>query len=360
MKRPLIILAVICVIISSAALYLSLRAYPDRPSTSDFRAFYEGGRTILSGDFNNLYPNNFGYIHPPFEALLFAPFAATTLLHSYFFWSLLNSIALAALPFILLPVVPVLRRRPYLALCGFCFWPALNCIFMMGQDSILILVMLCVSYRLMVSEKHVSAGLVLGLSAVKFHFVILFCIFILAARLWKMLSGVLASCLALAAFSIAMIGPSHIRTYIAFLEDAGRRQNLSRMINALGFLYGVGDSRCLLLYSLIVTGLIVLLALSASNRAARSSRLELWFAISTTTAVLASPYVHFADMSLLLLPLLLICERGLLTNIASLILFFAPLALFVFGGTSWWNFSYLMFPAIGSITPHLYAAVGPT
>jgi hypothetical protein len=129
------------------------------------------------------------------------------------------------------------------------------------------------------------------------------------------------------------------------------------MVNLRGFLTGIGHSAHWNIF--VVLGTLVVLGLGlASSQVARASRKESpVFALYITSALITAPYAHFADMTMLLLAMLLAMDyvAALPTRSAPekliyfscIFLFLGPVVLMVLGGHYWWNSRiYLMFPLI--------------
>jgi len=74
-----------------------------------------------------------------------------------------------------------------------------------GQDGVIFLAVLIVSYRLAEKGMAFTSGVALGLMLVKFHLTPLWLIALILQRRWKMLAGFVATGTAAAGVSLAMI-----------------------------------------------------------------------------------------------------------------------------------------------------------
>ena len=143
---------------------------------SDFVNFYVGGSIVHSGNGAQLYElgtqramlrstlgrNSIQYFfpHPPFEAAAFALLASLSFEQAFVVWMVINVAVLGLLPLVLMPCIPLVARRPYFGLLGFFFLPALIAL-TLGQDSILLLFFISLSYLLMHKKMDLAAGLIL-------------------------------------------------------------------------------------------------------------------------------------------------------------------------------------------------------
>jgi hypothetical protein len=374
-KRAVVVLGAAAIVIAVAvALVPSINR--TRLQTTDFVHFYAAASIVLHGHGARLYDRetqdaafqsilgyrtNQYFLHPPFQAGAIAPFALLSFEHAFVLWTLIHVALIGLLPLIVMPCVPLLARKPYLGLLAFCFPPMLIA-FVLGQDAPLLPVVIGTSYLLMCRKKDVAAGLVLSIVAIKFQYLAILLPLLLFSRKFRLLAGCALGCICLAAVSALVIGPSQIPTYFRFVHDFEIHSgygsaNPTLMVNLRGFLTGIGHSAYWQIFTLLGALLILVLGL-ASSRFARTPRKQgLAFALYITSSLLAAPYAHFADMTMLLLAMLLATDyvaalpnpgvSGKLIYLSGLSLFLGPVALMLLGGHYWWNSRiYLMFPLI--------------
>ncbi|HEU5336673.1 MAG TPA: glycosyltransferase family 87 protein [Terriglobales bacterium] len=358
--------SLIVVLLAAILLPRSITAYGLR--TTDFTNFYAAGSIVLHGQRRQLYDPrtqepvlrpllrgdyySFEYfIHPPFEALLFVPLARLSFVNAFVAWTCFGLWILAALPLILMPCVPLIQRKPSLALLGFIFFPALATL-KMGQDSIVLLLILSAAYCLMQSSKPVAAGLVLCLAAIKFQYLIVLAPLLLLERRFRLFAALCAGAACLALLSVWTVGLAGILSYVRLAGSVSHHLEFLKQVNARGFVFALGSRHVLFwsgMVSLAIFGVAILIA-----RIHSQAQQPLAFAAYLVVAVLASPYAHFSDVTVLLLSLLLAIDwlisqphRGTSAKLLALaagLMFAVPYVLIV----AWPHYArmYLMFPVL--------------
>lgn len=358
--------SLIVVLLAAILLPRSITAYGLR--TTDFTNFYAAGSIVLHGRRFQLYDPrtqepvlrpllrgtyySFEYfIHPPFEALLFVPLARLSFANAFVAWTCFGLWVLAVFPLILMPCVPLIQRKPSLALLGFIFFPALATL-KMGQDSILLLLILSAAYCLMRTSKPVAAGLVLSLAAIKFQYLIVLAPLLLLERRFRLFAALCAGAAGLALISVWTVGFAGIVSYVSLTGSVSHHLEFLKQVNARGFIFAMGGNH-VLLWSLVVSLVIFVLAIVVA-RVHHPEQQQLAFAAYLAAAVLASPYAHFSDVTVLLLSLLLAVDwlmnqprRGTSAKLLALaagLMFAVPYVLIV----AWPHYArmYLMFPVL--------------
>ena len=358
--------SLIVVLLAAILLPRSMTAYGLR--TTDFTNFYAAGSIVLHGQRSRLYDPrtqepvlkpllrgdyySFEYfIHPPFEALLFVPLARLSFVNAFVAWTCFGLWLLAALPLILMPCVPLIRCKPSLALVGFIFFPALATL-KMGQDSILLLLIICAAYCLMRTSKPVAAGLVLSLAVIKFQYLVVLAPLLLLERRFRLFAALCAGTAVLSLISLWTVGTAGIISYVRLAGSVSHHLEFSKQVNARGFIFAIGSNH-VLFWSLIVSVVVFGLAILVS-RMSNPPQQQLAFAAYLVVVVLASPYAHFSDVTVLLLSILLALDwlisqphRGASANLLVLAvaaMFVVPYVLIVV----WPHYAgmYLMFPVL--------------
>ncbi|HWY58737.1 MAG TPA: glycosyltransferase family 87 protein [Terriglobales bacterium] len=375
MRKPTVIAGAL---ILASAIGVALAPFINRAQieNSDFVNFYVGASIVHRGDAANLYQQDTQlatlrsvlgrdsiqyFLHPPFEAAALTPLASLSFARAFVVWTAINVAVLAMLPAVLMPCIPLVARRPYLGLLGFFFLPVLIEL-SLGQDSILLLFVISLSYLLMHKKMDLTAGLALALASIKFQYLIVLIPLLLMSRKWRVVAGLILGCAGLAAVSVSVTGWSGFSNYFRFVHavdvQAGAgAPNPALMVNVRGFLAGTGWAPHSLIY--VAAGAVLLLGLAAvcARTAAVTEKNGLVFAVYIAVALTAAPYAHFPDMTLLLLPVLLAMDRladiGIGNIRAGLIVFACasqflwPVLLVALGGHYWWNSRiYLVFPGI--------------
>ncbi|HVO79849.1 MAG TPA: glycosyltransferase family 87 protein [Terriglobales bacterium] len=378
MKHAMILAGAAIVVIAVAVALLPLIG-PERLQTTDFVNFYVGASIVRQGQGAQLYQRSVQdqafqavlghasrqyFLHPAFEAAAFVPLTYLGMERGFALWSLINVALLSLLPLVLVPSIQLVERRPYLAWSGFCLLPALTAL-TLGQDSIVLLVVLSASHTLTQKQKDLAAGLVLSLLSIKFQYLVILLPLLLWSRKWRTAAGAVIGCACLGLLSVWITGWSGQREYVAFLLDFNAHSghgalNPTLMVNVRGFLAGLGVAAHLSAYALLSGAVLLALAMLCS---AGSQDRTLRWALYITVALVAAPYAHFPDMTMLLLPVLLaldyIVKVGTGTVLRRLLafgcaaIFLWPFALLLLGGHFWWNSRiYWVFPVIA-----LFAAV---
>ena len=305
----------------------------------DFASFYTAGKIVQQGQSARLYEPRLQwnvqqefastvairkgplpYIRPPFEALLFLPFAYLNYPAACVVWIALKAILLLSLPF-LLPFEsgarPVSPRALEILLC-FSFFPV-GFDLIQGQDSILLLLIVVVGLRFLLRGADLSAGAVLALGLFKFHLMIPFLAIFLLRKKGRVVLGFLVVATLLLALSLAMVGWAGLAAYPRYLWSLNHWPGLG-MVNP----QGMPNVRGLMTIFLgngpfptpahwFLAGVVVLGVIVAARFWRRDDR---WsemtgYSFAIVVVLATSYYANSYDMTLLLLPLLLLGEAVL-------------------------------------------------
>lgn len=283
----------------------------------DFLCFYIGGTLAREGRFADLYrpaaqmevqrkaapgvvePRPFP--RPPWFALALAPLTSLSLVHAYAVW-------IAALLITLLATWAWATARFGEAglLLAVLFLPA-NLGLCFGQDSSAMLAVLCVSYVLLNREKNFASGLVLGLGLMKFHLLLMFPVWMILQRRWRMLAGFAATGAAFLAVSLPLMGPSGVAAYADLLLH-GKTELFGHSADTMANIYSVPANFGIEWKPLnaALATLVIAIALYGLGRA------PAWraIAIAATASLLISPHAFSYDATMLLLPMWLVIENS--------------------------------------------------
>lgn len=232
------------------------------------------------------------YIRPPFHALLMAPLGLLPMRIAFPAW-IAGQIA------VLLGCWIWGWRRfgPRAALIGAMFMPVALGI-AHGQDCVVPLAILIGSYALAEKEKPLAAGVLLGGMLIKFHLVLLWPLALVIRRQWRMLAGFVSAAVALGTVSLAMVGISGLRSYVALLQNRSL-ENLSPspefMISLPGLFANLAVS------SVVVKALVTALVILAWVWMIRRATLAQLYTMTTVACLLPVAHVYGYDASLLLL-----------------------------------------------------------
>jgi hypothetical protein len=302
----------------------------------DFTAFYAAGTLLREGRGNELYKARaqeevqqqfatdsdirrgpLPYIHPSFEALLFLPLSFLAYPDAFLVWEAFNLGMLLAVSLLLRGILSSLQPTPLwewiLALLA--FFP-IFANFLQGQDAILLLLLLVLSFRSLDSNSPFVAGCWLGLGIFRYHLVVPL-VLILGWRHRRMLFGFAATASAAVLLSFAIVGWHAALQYPEYtLHWASTplfgRMPPSLMPNLLGLVTGwpiaQGARWPLQLGVLAVSALLLIVVARMRNRANDRNLLALAFACAVITAVLVGYNTGSYDLSLLVLPIALVAD----------------------------------------------------
>jgi hypothetical protein len=301
---------------------------------ADFSRLYTSGYLVRAGYRHELYDSAIRYQfenqitpglalpfdHPAFEALLFAPFSYLSYRAAYFAFLAFNVGLLAIAFWLLKPWMENLRRIYWWlpAALFLAFLPVCAAL-IQGQDSILLLVLLAGGFRYLNQGRDFAAGLLMAVGLFKFQLVMPIALLFLFWRRWRLLSGFALGAITAVSASVWLTGISQSLAYVRVLQSmsihsgsaAERAKNIlepTAMPNLRGLLFGLLDGHVTNL-SLQVSTIIlscVLLVLVAKT-ALRNSETQLLL-IAITTSTLASYHILIQDMTILLLPVVVMLD----------------------------------------------------
>lgn len=296
-----------------------------RNGYQNFTIFYAAARMVRSGQTSVLYdlsaqyraqqefaPNvlirraALPYNHPPFEALLFLPFAFLPYVSAYLLWTLLNGMMVVASLLLLRRQFIEIGNLPlaFLVLAATGFVPVVSGV-VQGQDSVLLLFLFVVALTAMEKGNDAAAGAALAAGLFKFN-LILPLVFLLAVRRWRLLLGFVPVAALLGGISLAMVGGHGVVGYVQFLlrlENTGAGGSIvgGDMPNLRGIiasLAGAHSGASLMPLTIACSAAVILIALCRMGPVRDSVRFP--FLLATVTAILVSYHALTYDLSLLL------------------------------------------------------------
>lgn len=305
--------------------------------------------------------------HPAYEGLVDLPFAMLPFKPAYHVFIALNALLMllcvlvAREPFrTILPVV-----GPGRGLAMFLFAPLLLAL-AQGQDSLLFLLCVCLCWRQLERGDDLSAGLALALGLFRFQLAIPLAILLAARRGKRFAAGFLAGGAAVVALCVALVGVHGVQALVYLLRlTSGASDNPearaiimapTAMANLRGLLYA-----CATRWMPPHAGVVLVLAVSVVVLVAcgilvrRVSTLQAAFAIAVLGALLVSYHLFLHDVTLLLLPILLLAGRA--PNWALLTAYTLPAVGLLLLGTNWYWLAAL--PMIALIVLASRGAAGP-
>lgn len=284
----------------------------------DFVMFYVAGKIVAAQQADHLYDpgeqeriehdltgewsGRHGLINPPFYALLFVPLTALPYLPAFVIWSALGALMLLAT----LRMVGRVRAAPWV-LAFIPVWAAVS----YGQNSLLSLFILTATFALLRGGRDGAAGLALGCLLYKPQLIAPLALLLLLDRRWRAIAGLGAMAATLVALTLALSVPA-TRAYLAL------GHSVATMFGESGFptakMHSLYSFFALLLPGhLAAAGVLALLASLATLVAVRrlqpiygADGFARWYAAALWGTVLVSPHLPFYDLSLLVLPALLL------------------------------------------------------
>jgi hypothetical protein len=288
------------------------------------------------------------FYHPSYEALVYAPFSFLRYRAAYFAFIAFNVLLIIAAFFAARPAfstpIPFLQPRP--GLIFFFFVPVILTI-MQGQDSILFLLLCCLTWRQLNAQKDMSAGCILALALFRFQLAIPIAILIAMRRGWSFTTGFLVASAAVITLCFGLVGRAGMSAWLHVLSAS----SLSRD-------QGTGTQHALGIHPLSMANLRGLLYACVTRYvspnlafwivAATSAALFLWclyfarrprheaaaFALAILCATLVSYHLNLHDVTLLLLPMILLAQH-VRTSIA-LACYVIPAVVFLFANANWY------------------------
>lgn len=290
-------------------------------------------------------PNVLLGIQPPFEFALVAPLTRLTYRKAYAVWGAINVALWMLFAYLLRPYAPVPRNAlRYLLLC-LLFFPAWVA-FLQGQPSILMLVSWTLAFVFMKRRQDFWGGIFLGLAIFKFAAVLPFSLICLLRGKWKVLAGFVTTALLLGGVAVAVVGVAGVHAYVDLLLAITRNPNnpayqcieplkmptLRGFLNVMlagkassGFINGAA--------SLISIPLVALMAWQwrREDRRAGGGSFDLMFAASLVISVAVAQHLLTHDLTVLLLPVLLVFGSPELsrTRVCHLIITVAVVILYI-------------------------------
>jgi hypothetical protein len=280
------------------------------------------------------------YNHPPFEAALFVPLTFFSYPAAFVLWDLANLAVLIRLPFLLGPHLPQLQNYPWplWVLTSLSFFP----IFMdllQGQDAILLLFLYALAFVDLKKNRDTFAGGWLALGLFKPHLVLPFILLLLVQGRRKILPGFTLIAVMLTLVSVAIVGKQGIvlyPQYVMHLENTLARgaiipSDMPNLRGAFGLLFP-GTPHMVTVTLMISLGLLLFTALQC-RKIARKDLFALKFSLAAIATVLVSYHALIYDLSVLMVPVLLLADellgqdkpRGWLMMVAVATFFFPPL-----------------------------------
>lgn len=242
------------------------------------------------------------YVSPPPLAWLVVPLTLLPYRVAYWAWS---AILLAALAVAWQLATPGSGRKRVIFLVAAVGWLPIVYGLQLGQPALLVAAAVAASYALLRRRSDWAAGAVLGLVVLKPQLALLVPAALLVTGRWRAFAASAVVLALLGAASAIALGPRGIADYQGILSFAttvpeNQAQTLAAWIHNLEL-------------TRVVQALIALWTLALAYRLRRRG-VETTLAIALAGGLAASPYVHYDDLTMLGLAILLFmrgpCPRG--------------------------------------------------
>ena len=301
----------------------------------DFTVFYTAGKILREGQGAQLYQSNaqlavqsefarnsdirrgpLPYIHPPFEALFFLPLTFLSYSHAFVAWNLINLAILFGVARLLKNSLLSLESIPVwqMVLLGLAFFPVFAN-FHQGQDAILLLLVVTLSFRALDRDADFLAGCWLGFGLFKYHLILPLALVLTVWRGRRFILGFAASGLAAVLISFGLVGWKGLLDYPAYawrvvsqpaFGGIPPRQlpSLFGLLAGWPFAQKIGSAVPVVVAA---SSAALLMTVAALRKYAQDKAL---FRLCFASAVMAAPLVGLStnsyDLSLLVVPLAVI------------------------------------------------------
>ena len=309
------------------------------PMFADLRIFTTGMEMVRSGQRHQLYNYDaqqraqvglypetrtdglLPFNHPAFELLYYWPISGLSYRTAFLVWAFANLGLVFLIAWLLALMLPTLRQATGIPLALFllAFYPTIY-VCGEGQDSILFMLLLVLSLCSMKGGRAFLAGFLLALACFKFHFVLLIAFFVLCLRgKWRGLAGFVSGGALVGGISLAIVGRAMIHDYPAMLRTQNEMTpwgftpwfmpNLRGILEwGLGPWLDIGLIRPVIFMGSAIVG-VVAAWLVLRNRVQKDEGLI--YSVAILTTILVSYHLHMQDLTMVLLPMLVLAERAM-------------------------------------------------
>jgi hypothetical protein len=303
---------------------------------TDFAVFYTAGTILRQGLRHQLYDRQvqfqaqesfnghlafrrgpLPFIHPPFEAPLFEPLSYLRYPQAFLVWDLLTAVMLFAAAAVLRRSVDALRPISTwkLAVASFAFYPVFTC-FMQGQDSILQLLLCAAAFSALRKNHELQAGCWLALAAFKLQFMLPLVMLLFLWRRRRMVWGFAAVGVILLLVSLAVVGEGELLRYPHFAATVVETPSIGGVpLALLPNLHGLAtgwpqpfSGSTGIILAIVASVLLFGFAAWAGGSGTIRGDLRLQFSLAVVVSVLIAWQTNAHDLSLLVLPLVLLAD----------------------------------------------------
>ncbi len=258
----------------------------------------------------------FRFYIAPYTLLIFTPLALLSYANAFLVWYILNVAMLVGIPFLLRTSLHLSNKILALALLATPMFFPIELALGQGQLSILLLFLLTLAFRELSEGHDFRAGCALAVAYFKPQFVLPMLLVMLVIKKWKVITGFLAASVGLFSISVALVGwhgtlryPVAMLQYARLPYNTGGGEYPEFMYNLRGFAYVLLHSKLAnttLHTGTLVVSAIMMLLVAVPFLARRRNLSAVDFSFIVVVTLLASYHCYVYDMSLLVLPLLLV------------------------------------------------------
>ena len=225
--RALILLAAAVAIACYAAIWLWFQPIVFSTTKTDFSCFYRAGRMVMASDGARVYDLaaqreydqrlgtsfvlegrqfSLPFVFPPYTLALFAPLSRLPYRAAEFLWYAANVGMLLALPFVLRQSLRSSSTSIAAQLLAPVFFLPAVLALMQGQPSILLLLLLAMTFAALDAGNETAAGVLLACAMFKPQLVLPLFVALIVWRKWKTLLATFWTGVALSAVSALIVG----------------------------------------------------------------------------------------------------------------------------------------------------------
>jgi len=304
---------------------------------SDFRHLYAAAYMVRTGNRHSLYdyteqikfqnslvgPEQIAlpFNHLAYEALLFVPFSFLPYRAAYTSFLITNLLLLALSYRLLRPQLErIARVYRWLPAALFISFIPVAAALMQGQDSIILLALAAGATKLLANKREAAAGILVGLGMFKFPIVVPVGVLFLVWRRWRFSVGFVGAAAAAVLASLMLVGiPDsllYVRSLLSMSVSSTSPDQIRfgihpvEMANLRGLVAGTfGPLLSRFWVQFITFSLSAAVLLWVAVRGAKAELGTYAIGLAITAATLLSYHLYIHDMSVLLIPILLMFDR---------------------------------------------------
>ncbi len=315
---------------------------------ADFSSFYAAVKMIQEGQGPQLYniaaqghyqsslfpevttrSGTLLFLHPPFEALPYIPLAYLSYPVAYVVCLMINVLLLLVTVAVLSPYMANLKAlwKPFPVLLFLGFFPVFIDL-LQGQDSIWLLLAFALAFDSLKKGNETRGGIFLGFALFKFQYALPLLVPFVLWRRWKVVGGFAITGIVLLLLSLPVTGIQGLLSYTSFLFGLTRvlaSQHIQSVVgilsNTMPNIHGIVEMVIPKLFHSVLQKIIVVLLSGLAvlwatvrwplNRSLSETHFDLGYSLALVMAILVSYHLLLHDLSLLLIPFLLVLNHML-------------------------------------------------